>query len=205
MISAVDVTVSAFKGFEFDPTYRAVQGRRILNFDVVGPFVITRHGPKKLIDKQSCSDLRNEVETAWEGLSDACGCYVFAVRAGKGFTPFYAGQQACARPLVAEALNPANITKYNGVPHKKGNPVIFLLPMVTSTGRLRKRPENGKSLRTINFLEDWLIATCLVKNPDLINNRKTKILRNIHVTGILNARPGSGKNGASTALKRAIF
>jgi hypothetical protein len=100
-------------------------------------------------------------------------------------------------------LNAPNINKYNDALPKKGNPVIFLLPMVTPKRKLRKRP--NKPLRTIDFLEEWLIATCLVKNPDLINNRKTKILKNIHVTGILNAKRGSGKNGASSALKRAIF
>ncbi|WP_400768750.1 hypothetical protein [Methylosinus sporium] len=175
-----------------------------MNFDVLGPFVITRHGPKNLISKQSFIDLREEVEKKRIGLSNACGCYVFAMRAGKGITPFYAGQ-ACATPLIGEAMNPSNIAKYNDVPHRKGNPVMFLLPMVTPTGKLRKRPTNGKPLRSIDFLEEWLIATCLIKNPNLINNKKTKILRNIHVTGILNAKPGSGKNRASSALKRAIF
>ena len=92
-----------------------------MNFDVVGPFLITRHGPKKLIDKQSFFDLRDRVEEVREGLSKACGCYVFAIRAGKGFTPLYVGQ-ACARPLVAEALNPSNISKYNGVFQKKATP-----------------------------------------------------------------------------------
>jgi hypothetical protein len=173
-----------------------------VNFDVVGPFVITRHGPNNLIDTQSYFDLRQEADDKWEGLSSACGCYVFAIRAGKGFTPFYVGQ-ACATRLVAEAMNASNCLKYNRVLPKRGKPVIFLLPMMTTTGRLRKRPKSGKLL-SVDFLEKWLIATCLVKNPHLLNNMQTRLLKKLHVTGVLNAKQGAS-NGASSAFKRAIF
>ena len=174
-----------------------------MNFDVVGPFVVTRHGPKKLIDRQSYFDLRDEVDERKKGLSKACGCYVFAKRAGRGYTPLYVGQ-ACATSLVNEAMNASNCMKYNGTLGRKGNPVIFLLPMVTPTGRFRRRPQNGRSLPAIEFLERWLIATCLVKNPHLVNNQQTRLLRKLHVSGILNAKPGSA-NRASTAFRRVIF
>jgi len=44
-----------------------------VNFDVAGPFDITRHGPKRLIAKQSIKDLRENLEKWAEGLSEACG------------------------------------------------------------------------------------------------------------------------------------
>jgi hypothetical protein len=65
-----------------------------MRFDIAGPFSLTRQGPTGLVIFDSLKDLKEEAEK-WEvGLSSACGCYVFAVRAGKGYTPHYVGQ-AC--------------------------------------------------------------------------------------------------------------
>jgi hypothetical protein len=74
-----------------------------MHFGVAGPFVITRHGAKKLVTDQSVRDLKLKLDQREEGLSTACGCYLFAVRAGKGFTPYYVGQ-ACKRAILNEAL-----------------------------------------------------------------------------------------------------
>ena len=42
----------------------------------------------------------------------------------------------------------------------------------------------------MNFLERWLITTAIQKNPDLVNNKETRFLRRIHVTGMLNSTRG---------------
>jgi hypothetical protein len=157
-----------------------------MQFGVEGPFEVTRHDDKKLIDNRSLADLRTAVEDHCEGLSRAC-CYVFAIRAGQGYTPHYVGQ-ACVTSLVGEALNASNCMKYNKIKNGKGTPVIFLLPLLTKTGKFRKRPASGK-LPSIEFLEKWLITTCLVKNPNLQNNKLTKHLRQVRVTGVLNSVP----------------
>lgn len=57
-----------------------------MNFDIVGPFEVTRHGSKKLVTKQSVSQLEQELEKMEDGLSKACGCYVFVV--GSSFMPY---------------------------------------------------------------------------------------------------------------------
>jgi hypothetical protein len=74
-----------------------------MKFDVAGPFEIPRFGKKRIITKESLRQLKQLVESHQEGLSDACGCYVFALRAGKGWTPHYVGQ-ACKLPILGEAL-----------------------------------------------------------------------------------------------------
>jgi hypothetical protein len=95
-----------------------------MHFDVAGPFELTRHGSKKMITDNSVKSLKPELQ-AWEvGLTEACGCYVFAVRAGKGYSPYYVGQ-ACKRSILMEALNPSNREKYNKVlGDRKGTPVL---------------------------------------------------------------------------------
>lgn len=137
-----------------------------------------------------------------EGLSESCGCYVFAKRAGGGVIPWYVGQ-ACRLPMFKEALNANNITKYNKILDEKGTPLIFVIPARTPAGKLRKRPAS-KGLSSISFLERWLIAAALEKNPDLLNSRETMFLRRLHVRGIFNATHGESTS-ASQELSKALW
>lgn len=89
-----------------------------MNFDVAGQFKITRNGAKNIINKKSLEDLRDDLEAHEEGLSTACGCYVFAKRAGKGIKPWYVGR-ACKLPMAKEALNAENRGKYNDAKQKE--------------------------------------------------------------------------------------
>jgi hypothetical protein len=171
-------------------------------FDVAGPFVIPRFGKKKNITKESLKQVREQMEHHASGLSEACGCYVFAKRAGQGITPWYIGQ-ACKSPMLAEALNPANMAKYNRIlDDDQGTPVLFAIPAKTPGGRFRQRPANGK-LASLSFLERWLIAAAIEKNPDLVNSKETKFLRDLHVVGVFNAKKGESTD-ASQKLTRAL-
>lgn len=175
-----------------------------MHFDIYGPFPIprTQHKAAKLIDSESLSKMRMQIDN--EGLVDGCGCYVFAIRAGKGYKPWYVGQAAKMR-LLSEALNPANREKYNKtISNHVGTPVLFLIPKITSTGRFAKptRKKDGE-LRAVTFLEEWLIAMALQKNPKLINERSTLFLKYMHVVGLFNPKPGEA-HGASQSLKRAL-
>src|SRR5687767_3022320 len=105
-----------------------LQRREAVNFDVLGPFKLERHGKRRLITEDSRKALKSEMEDAEEGLSIACGCYVFAKVAGKGITPWYVGQ-ACVSALGSEALNATNRERYNQVLDAKGSPVMYFLPM----------------------------------------------------------------------------
>lgn len=161
-----------------------------MDFDVAGPFALSRHGRIRIITKQSLKDLKTQLEDWDEGLSEACGCYVFAVRAGRGYTPYYVGQ-ASKRAIADEALNPSNREKYNVVLGLgRGRPMTFILPMLTPQGRYRKRRQVNRKLPEMSFLERWLITTAIQKNPNLVNNKETRFLRRIHVTGLLNSTRG---------------
>jgi len=173
-----------------------------MRFDVAGPFEISRHGTKKNITKESLTDLKDDFEAWEEGLSESCGCYVFAKRAGGGIIPWYVGQ-ACRRPMLKEALNADNITKYNTVLDDKGTPLLFVIPVRTPQAKLRKRPESG-DLPSVTFLERWLITTALDRNPHLINSRETKFLRELRVVGIFNATQGESTS-ASQELSKALW
>lgn len=162
-----------------------------MKFDVAGPFRLRRYGHNKIITKKSVRELKFQVEKWEEGLSDACGCYVFALQASRGSKPYYVGQ-ACRRSLLAEATNASNLGKYNEIlgARKRGRPVLFLLPMRTPSGRFRRRKSGDGRIAALDFFERWLIATALEKNPLLANNRETRFLRKIHAIGIFNAKRG---------------
>jgi len=172
-----------------------------MKFDIVGPFKIERYTHKSLITNDSVVALKKIIEAEEEGLSQACGCYVFGIRAGKGMTPYYAGQ-SLRRSIFKESMNHANITKYNVVlASTKGTPILFLLPWLTNGGKLRKPSKKQGSSPVLNFVEDWLIATALQKNPDLINNKQTRFLRKVHITGAFNAKHGEATNRSSKFCK----
>ena len=181
-----------------------------MKFDIYGPFKIELSKQTNLITNESLARLISDVEEDEDGLSDACGCYVFGVRTSKGIVPWYVGQ-ANKSPLAKEALNSTNREKYNSVMFKKsgaksmskrtGTPVLFLLPKLTPQGRFAKRTSKENGLEIINFLEEWLIASALQKNPKMINNKNTLFLRNMHVTGLFNAAHGEATKPSSTLKK----
>jgi hypothetical protein len=99
-------------------------------------------------------------------------------------------------------MNHANITKYNVVlASTKGTPIVFLLPWLTNGEKLRKPSKKQGSSPVLNFVEDWLIATALQKNPDLINNKQTRFLIKVHITGAFNAMQGEATNRSSKFCK----
>jgi hypothetical protein len=61
----------------------------------------------------------------------------------------------------------------------------------------------GGKKPAIDFLEDWLIAMCLKTNSDLLNFKKTKMLRDLYVRGIFNPSAGDQTKSAAS-LKQCI-
>lgn len=92
--------------------------------------------------------------------------------------------------------------KYNQlVADKKGTPMLFLDPALTEGGKFCKRTQNG--LPVVDFLEQWLIGQALKKNPDLLNVHYAGYLKNVHVPGMINPKPGKPPPAAQE-LVRAI-
>jgi hypothetical protein len=176
-----------------------------MKFDVAGPFKLKRFGRNKIVTKKSVGILKRAMEEWEEGLSEACGCYVFALRAGGGSKPYYVGQ-ACKRRLAAEAMNTSNLGKYNEIlgDRKRGRPELFFLPMRTPGGKFRRRKTGDGRLAALDFLERWLIAIALERNPALRNNRETRFLRKIRVPGVFNAKQGDATK-PSRALRAVLW
>ncbi|RYY84788.1 MAG: hypothetical protein EOO15_18560 [Chitinophagaceae bacterium] len=136
-------------------------------------------------DKASLAGFWAEIdEGIAEGLSGAIGCYIFSIRAGKGSRPWYVGL-AEKQSFKKECFTPHKINHYNNaIASRKGTPMLTLLAKYTRNDKLVS--PTGSSHRDIQNVETMLIANCLRKNPDLLNMRDTKLLREMIVRGMLN-------------------
>jgi hypothetical protein len=124
------------------------------------------------------------------GLSTACGCYIFAVRAGKGVRPWYVGR-AVNQAFKKECLTDHKVNKYNSVLSKqKGTPLIYFYARMTASGDKFCKPTVNKYHDT-EFLEKHLIGLAFHKNSYLLNRNNLKILRDIYVPGLFNTKKGT--------------
>ena len=175
-----------------------------MNFDIYGPFEMKvdklKHG--RVIASNAWAEMKATIDN--EALIAGCGCYVFALKTTRGYKPWYVGQAAKTR-LLWEALNPRNKTIYTEViAGNSGSPVLFLIPKLTPGGAFAAPTTRKAGLRAVDFLEDWMIAKALKRNPDLVNTHSTHFLKNLYVRGLYNAKPGKDTIAAH-ALKRAIL
>lgn len=115
-------------------------------------------------------------------LSDECGCYVFAIRAGSGLQPIYVGK--ATKTFEQETFNPANKHKYhNGFSeYGKGTPLMYFVVHPHQKGRV--------NCKQITEIEDFLIQAAVAKNPNLQNVRGAQ-LPQWSIKGVI--RSGVGK------------
>jgi hypothetical protein len=132
----------------------------------------------------------------WEKLKDRQiakkqGCYVFALRAGKGATPWYVGK--AGKSFKQECFGFHKLSLYNSAlfSGKQGTPVLFFVALPGKKNRV--------AAKIINQIETYLIQIAKLANPDLLNKKKTKPLR----WGIAHViRGGKGK---ATAGERTFL
>lgn len=170
-----------------------------MKFAVYGGFEISRkdnrHG---MFDK----DFWKSVSEEEEGLPEACGCYLFALRNGHNFMTWYVGKTE-RRTFESECFQATKINYYNDVlVDHNGKPALFLLPRLTPSGRKFSKPTTT-GYRDIDFLETLLIGMALKRNSNLMNIQKTKLLREMRVPGVINspqARPTRPVSNLRNAL-----
>lgn len=128
-------------------------------FQVAGPFVIPfqwKRGGRALGVKEFWGQSRT-----LEELAHKRGCYVFAVRAGKGETPLYVGK--ATRSFKQECLNAANVSKLLAglADYAKGTPVLYFVRHPAQRGKTNEKQ--------IGEIENFLIQSASIRNPDLQN------------------------------------
>jgi hypothetical protein len=177
------------------------------NYTIHGPFEICKK-KNGLVDrsqraqKEFWDQVQKEVKLADASLPSACGCYLFAIRAGKGLKPWYVGI-AQKQAFRDECFAIQKINAYNdAIADRRGKPLLFLIAKRTPKGKMAKPGRNGH--RDASFLEDVLIATARKRNPKLMNVKKTKFLKEMCVPCIMNT-PRGHPTQSEKEFERALY
>ena len=170
-----------------------------MKFNIQGPYELDRY--KGLID--SSAEARRDywvwVDEDIPGLPDACGCYVFAIKASRGMLPWYIGK-AEKQPFKKECLSHHKINHFNNAIAKRtGKPVLFFIPQLTKNGAFRKPTTSTR--KAITELESILIGMALTRNSSLLNAKGTTMLKRLTVDGFLNSKR-KAKGGPAGDLRQ---
>lgn len=155
-------------------------------YETYGEFEVPREavkGKKSLnLSKEALNNFWKMVDQKRPGLSGACGCYIFAIKAGQGRTPWYVGQSK--GPFKDECFAFHKREVYRTVTDRRqGTPVLILVARVTPKGKLAKKLQE----REANFVEQLLISHALSKNSDLSNTKNTSFIKKLRIPGVLNS------------------
>ncbi len=98
-----------------------------------------------------------------EELADRRGCYLFAIRSGRGLRAAYVG--LASRRFSSEVFAVDKLQKFNTAMHQWDHGTPLLLFVVT--------PPRVRSLALIRDVEQWLIREAQRAWPDLLNKHHT--------------------------------
>lgn len=169
-----------------------------MRYTVHGPFEILRAGHIISRDRNDKLDLWRRTDAEEEDLSYACGCYVFSIR----HRVWYVGL-AERQSFRKECFAPHKLTQYDASLNEvSGVPYLYLLAKRTPKGRFATPSKSG--YKDIQALEKLLIGQAIKRNPDVMNIKDTKILRELNVPGIINSEQGQGRASAVQALRQSL-
>lgn len=128
------------------------------------------------------------------GAAADVGCYIFAMRGGKGaITPWYIGKATVS--FRQEVFTPDKLVRYYKVLAKgQGTPLMFLVRFC------RKKKVNVKAIKS---LETFLIGLGFEINSKLMNKRGRPIIP-FSIKGVLPARPGEAKARAARQFRQMM-
>jgi hypothetical protein len=166
-------------------------------FDPYGPFPV----PVLNLGRGRLIATDDVIDEWWEGLpytdlGTSRGVFVFSLRAGKGFTPYYVGKTS-RQDFAHECFTAHKRNKYNhALALQSGTPMLSFIAHPT-----RRGPVNHNA---IDQLELELIQYAYDRNPDyLMNERRIEDLPRWSIAGAL--RHGRGKPSADAIALRRIL
>jgi hypothetical protein len=172
-----------------------------MRFEIHGPFPVRRTPAKVRVSrlKRNLNRFWAEVDSAVNGLSTACGCYMASVRN----VPWYIGK-ASGQTFRQESFHPHKLDHYDEAV-KKGRGVLKLHLIVRTTPKGKfSKPSKNRGHAEVEFLEKLLIGAGLRRNHRLQNKRDTKRIREMIVPGFLNTPRGTGRALSVRDFKRVL-
>lgn len=149
---------------------------------VIGPINIDyqKAGSRKNIGENHVKSFFEK--EGFRSISEKQGCYVFALKAGLGFTPWYVGKTK--KSMKKECMADGKLKYYNPILFngKKGKPVMFF---IVPPGDKKNIPK-----QTINEVETFLIQSARSQNKYLKNKKKVKP-PNWNIKGVIRGPQGA--------------
>jgi hypothetical protein len=165
-------------------------------FEVKGPFevpICRPPGGGRLIGKAQASQFWQSIASKYPDIHKSRGCYIFAIRNGRGSKPGYVGK-TIKKTFSFETFNVAKLQAFNEVLslYKKGTPVLYFV-----------LTKNGKGIAGhIDHLETFLIQNAAAVNPYHLQNIQLSGL-GWQIAGVL--RGGGGQPTVSAQeLKKLL-
>jgi len=169
-----------------------------VRFNVYGPVPVPRDGHRVSRHRDERRAFWAEVESAAQGLSGACGCYILVLRR----RAWYVGL-AERQSFKKECFTHHKLLLYNeALDSRRGRPSLLFLAKETPRGRFAKPTRAGH--RSVRMLENVLIGLAIRRNRKLLNIRGTKLLREMIVPGVLNTERGTARALPVQALRRSL-
>ncbi|MGB8277673.1 MAG: hypothetical protein WCF20_07060 [Methylovirgula sp.] len=167
----------------------APRTKSMMKFDVFGGFDVPQENGTLKWDVKTKNEFWKEVDEVTKlSLSEACGCYIFALKNGENFLPWYVGK-AEKMPFSRACFKPTNQVILLKLLARRGCPKLFLIPRMTDPGgKLTEPGKNG--VPDVSHLEPLLIALAVARNPDGYNVQFTKMHKQMRVPGVFNSLPG---------------
>ena len=169
-----------------------------MQFKIFGPYEIPLHeGQADWIDTADIKNFWEHVESKKDGLSEACGVYIFGMNGDPELRktvaartlPWYVGK-AEKQPFKKECITPRNQGMYNEVIrpiyNRRGTPFLYLLARIESDGEFSRHTED--KYPGVAFVEKMIIQNALAVNTKILNNQFTRDAKNTLINGILNSK-----------------
>jgi hypothetical protein len=173
-----------------------------MRYEVCGPF----DSPKfsKGAAGNHLSAFWDDVEYWAEGLSRAVGVYVFSIRHGVTYTPWYVGKTCAIAGFRGEIFQSHKLNHYiAATERRKGTPTLHLVARI-DPNRDRYSRASNIAARDIDALETAMIGMALRANPAVRNARKTWFIRNCRVPGVMGSPPPGRRGDAAATLRKAL-
>lgn len=167
-----------------------------MKYEVYGPFSFSMDQSIPWKDRRKT--FWDEVEETEEGLSKAIGIYVFSIRHGETYTPWYVGKTAAKTGFRGEVFQGHQMNHYIAT-QRNGERCMHLIAKVTASGK-RFCKKSDKSVREVELLETTMIGMALQANPKVRNSMKTWFAKTCRVPGLI----GPVKPGAPTLPSRSL-
>ncbi len=156
------------------------------------PFTRQSHGSGKMIEGKHMREFAEDLPDRF--IMAKQGCYIFALRAGRGATPWYIGKSG--KSFRQECFTPHKLNKYNRAlfEGKRGTPVLYFVAL---PGQKKKI-----SAKIITEVETYLIGIAKAANPKLLNVSKTKPPK-WGILGVVRSRTGK-PSATETAFRKMM-